>query len=306
MYHLPALLAETLEGLAVRCDGVYLDGTLGGGGHFGAIVARLDERGTAVGLDRDPDALDNARRTMAGHKARVVLEQERFSRFDTVLQRNGIDGLDGALLDLGVSSHQIDTPDRGFSYQADGPLDMRMDTTRGVTAAQLIRDSDMATLTRILAEYGEVRNAGRMAAVLCACASKGELQTTSGLRHCLEAEYGPLEPSILAKVYQALRIAVNGELDELQEFLGKITGALKTGGRLAIISYHSLEDRLVKNAIRDRGGRCSCPPHQPICTCARRVELKRVTTKAVQAGAEEISRNRRSRSARLRVAQKVS
>lgn len=305
MYHAPVLLAESIEALAIKPGGTYLDGTVGGGGHFLEILNGLSGTGTAVGIDRDAEAVEHVRTGVCAGGVRVVLAQARFSEFERVLREHAVPALDGVILDLGVSSHQIDTPERGFSYQSDAPLDMRMDSRTGRTARELLREVDMHTLADILASYGEVRNAPRMAGVLHAVASCGGLATTGDLRRCLEGEYGALKPKVLSKVYQALRIAVNGELDELQRFLERISASMNTGGRLVVISYHSLEDRMVKNALRAGEGRCVCPPGLPVCQCNARTEFKRITRKAVKPGDDEVARNRRARSARLRVAEKV-
>lgn len=305
MYHAAVLLAESIEGLAVRPGGAYLDGTAGGGGHLQAILDQLGGAGTAVGLDRDPDAIAYLRAHIDPRGARLILAQSRFSELDRVCAENGIEALDGVLLDLGVSSYQLDTAERGFSYQAEAPLDMRMDPGRGQTAAQLLRRSNVATLERILREYGEVTNAPRMARAIASCAHSGGLVTTTDLRACLEAEYGSMKPKVLSKVFQALRIAVNRELEELETFLAKMVGLLRAGGRVAVISYHSLEDRLVKNAMRDWEGRCVCPPELPVCRCGRRAVFKRITRRAVRPSDDEIRVNRRARSARLRVAERL-
>ncbi|MBD3243839.1 MAG: 16S rRNA (cytosine(1402)-N(4))-methyltransferase RsmH [Chitinivibrionales bacterium] len=306
MYHAAVLLAESIEGLAVRPGGAYLDGTAGGGGHLQAIIDQLGGTGTAIGLDRDPDAIAHLQRHIEPRGAKLILAQSRFSELDRVCAENGVEALDGVLLDLGVSSYQLDTPERGFSYQVEAPLDMRMDPQRGTTAAQLLRESDVVTLERILRDYGEVTNAPRMARTIASCARTGSLETTADLRSCLEAEYGPLKPKVLSKVFQALRIAVNRELEELETFLAKVAGQIRTGGRLAVIAYHSLEDRLVKNAMRDWEGRCICPPELPVCRCGRRAQFKRITRRAVTPSDAEIRGNRRARSARLRIAERVA
>jgi 16S rRNA (cytosine1402-N4)-methyltransferase len=305
MYHVAVLLKETLEALAVRPDGIYLDGTLGGGGHFQAVLDHL-QGGTAVGIDRDPEALEWCRTNLRPGTNRVILAQARFSQFPGVFAEHHIDRVDGMLLDLGVSSHQIDSPERGFSYREQGPLDMRMGPLEPLTAARLLRESDMETISAILRELGEVRNAPRMAGVIAAAAAAGHLATTADLRSCLEREYGELQPKVLSKVFQALRIAVNHELDELQAFLALAGGHLRTGGRLVVIAYHSLEDRIVKNFMRDKEGRCVCPPEAPICTCHRSLEFKRINRSAISPAAEEIARNPRSRSARLRTAERCA
>ncbi len=305
MYHAPVLLQESIEALAIKPDGRYLDGTVGGGGHFRAIVAELGDGGVAVGIDRDADAIEHTRASLGTVAAHVVLAQAQYSSFDRILAENGIEGLDGALLDLGVSSHQLDTSDRGFSYLREGPLDLRMDRGRGITAAELVATYDVGALERVLRDYGEVINAPRMARVLHEAARQGRLQSTLDLRRCLEAEYGRLRPKVLSKVFQGLRIAVNRELEELETFLGKIVDALRVGGRLVVIAYHSLEDRIVKQFMRDREGRCVCPPGLPICQCGRQRTVRRLHTSAIRPSPAEVGRNPRARSARLRAAVRV-
>jgi len=305
MYHAPVLLRESVTALAVRPDGTYLDGTVGGGGHVRAILAELGAGGTVVGIDRDAEAIEHTRSTLGSPSARVILEHARFSAFECVLANHGIEALDGALLDLGVSSYQLDTPDRGFSYLREGPLDLRMDRSGGMTASELLHNSDVDSLERVLRDYGEVINPSRMARVLHARAKQGGIHSTRELRLALEAEYGELKPKVLSKVFQALRIAVNGELQELESFLARIVSVLRVGGRLVVIAYHSLEDRLVKRFIRDREGRCTCPPDLPVCGCGRRRTLRRVNTSAIRPSPAEIAANRRARSARLRAAVRV-
>ncbi|MBD3314366.1 MAG: 16S rRNA (cytosine(1402)-N(4))-methyltransferase RsmH, partial [Chitinivibrionales bacterium] len=234
-------------------------------------------------------------------------ERSPFSRFDEVLDRHGITGLDGALADLGLSSHQIDDSERGFGYMNDTGLDMRMDLDQATTATSLLRDSSEEDLARILGEYGEIRNAPRMAHAIKSRLKEGALRTSAELKSCLEREYGPnLKIKLLAKLFQALRIAVNEELGELEAFLNKIVDYLKSGGRLVIISYHSLEDRLVKHFMRRNEQPCTCPKTAPVCVCGGVARLKRVTRKALRPTDAEIAENRRARSARLRIAEKTA
>lgn len=305
-YHVPVLLTETIHALEIRPDGIYVDATMGGGGHLQQILNHLDSRGTAVGIDRDPRALEQVARTVVSQSAHLITEQCRFSQIDTALDRHGIEKVDGILADLGVSSHQIDDPSRGFSYsRPDSALDMRMGPDAPAGAAELLATSGVEQLEDILRNYGEIQNPRRMARLLAAHA--GELTDSATMRRCLESEYGPnLSPKMLSKLYQALRIAVNGELDELKMFLGRAAGLLKTGGRLVVIAYHSLEDRLVKNAFRDGEGRCVCPPSAPVCTCNPVATLKRINKKVIEASAQEIALNPRARSARMRVAQRLA
>lgn len=303
-YHEPVLKDEVCTLLITDKSGCYLDCTLGGGGHFRAIAGRLSSDAVIIGIDRDMDAINWSRNNIPENGPKMIIEQSQFSQFDNVLKKHNIELLNGALLDLGVSSFQIDKVERGFTYMQDSNLDMRMNTSEGIPASELIEKSTEDELATILAEYGEVHNAARMARVIKA---KEGLKTSSDLRRCLTQEYGPnLQIKVLAKVFQALRIAVNDELGELKTFLDKITRYLVPGGRLAVIAYHSLEDRIVKDFIREQELGCICPIDAPYCTCNKQVLLKRVTKKAVQASEEEINRNPRSRSARLRVAQKTA
>ncbi|MFW5775079.1 MAG: 16S rRNA (cytosine(1402)-N(4))-methyltransferase RsmH [Chitinivibrionales bacterium] len=304
-YHTPVMLQESLDGLAIQPEGIYVDVTLGGGGHFCAIASRLNEDGTIVGIDRDPAAIQHAQRFEHLSQPRIILEQSRFSAFDTVLERNGIDRVHGILADLGVSSHQIDTAGRGFSYMQDSALDMRMGR-QGQSASELIAQSDEHQLAEILSEYGEVRNAQRMARAIKRFDHHHPIRTSTDLRECLRQEYGTgLKVKIIAKVFQALRIAVNQELWELQTFLGKMHSRLSTGGRLVVISYHSLEDRMVKQFMRRGEQACVCPPELPVCRCGKIAWLKRISRSAIKPTEDEITQNRRARSARLRVAEKV-
>jgi 16S rRNA (cytosine1402-N4)-methyltransferase len=306
MYHVPVLLQESIDALAIRADGVYVDGTMGGGGHLQAIVERLGRDGTAVGIDRDPQAVAWCREHLRAGSCRLVTVVERFGSLGRVLADNGIRRVDGLLLDLGVSSHQLDEAQRGFSYQLEGPLDMRMGPDTAVGAAQFLRESDMETIAAILREYGEIRNAPRMARLMDALARQGRLLTTTDLREGLSREYGELPPKVLSKVFQALRIAVNGELGELRQFLAQAAAALAAGGRLAVIAYHSLEDRIVKNFLRDAERGCVCPPRAPVCTCGKSPEFKRVNRSVIVPSEQEVARNRRARSARLRAAERCA
>jgi 16S rRNA (cytosine1402-N4)-methyltransferase len=296
-----------MEGLALRPGGTYLDCTLGGAGHFRGIIEALDQDGTAVGLDRDPEAIAWAEAQLPPSRCRIILEHAHFARFDEVLDRHGIAALDGVLLDLGLSSHQIDAPERGFSYMADAPLDMRMDRSQPTTAADLLRETDESTLARILGDYGEIRNAPRMAHAITSCRREHAIERTEQLKGCLRREYGPnLKIKMLAKLFQALRIAVNDELVELRTFLDRVLDYLRTGGRLVVLSYHSLEDRLVKNFMRRNEQPCVCPISTPVCTCGGVVRLKRITRKALRPSPAETQSNSRARSARLRVAEKTA
>ena len=304
-YHEPVLRDEVLGLLVTNRKGIYLDCTLGGGGHFRALAGALEAEAVVIGIDRDPDAIEwNKPRKLPGGPEQIFA-QSCFSQFDNVLREHGVTSLDGVLLDLGVSSFQIEKAERGFAYMRESNLDMRMNPEEGISAAELISGSSEEELESILQEYGEVQNPARMARTIKQCTSS--LRTSSDLRDCLVREYGPnLKIKVLAKVFQALRIAVNDELGELRCFLEKVVAYMVSGGRLAVISYHSLEDRMVKEFIREKETGCSCPPDLPMCICNKPVLLKRVTKKAVIPGDSEVQRNPRARSARLRVAERTA
>ncbi len=305
-YHEPVLLDETIKGLGVKFNGSYLDCTLGGGGHFKKIVKTLGEEGIAIGIDKDPEAIEWVKEIIKNENPKVILEQSQFSDFDKVLREHSIASVDGILLDLGVSSKQIDDEKRGFSYKFDVKLDMRMNPNDKISAKKIIELSNEEKLTDILKNFGEIGNPRRMARTIKQYYQKNGMTTSNDLQKCLEEEYGsPIKYKVLAKVFQALRIAVNNELDELKICLHKSIQYLNKGGRLVIIAYHSLEDRIVKNFIRDNERTCICDQNEPICKCTRTPIFKRVNKKVYKATDSEIMRNCRSRSAKLRIAEKV-
>ena len=305
-YHTPVLLEEVVELLVHKSDGTFLDGTLGGGGHFLAMAERLTAAGTLIGIDRDPEAVAWNRDRLAPCRPRIIIEKARYSEFDRVLAMHHISSLDGMLLDLGVSSRQIDAASRGFSYRQDGPLDMRMDPATGMPAHELLRKSSDEELTAILREFGEVEHAGRIARGIKHAVARKPIVTSSDLRTCCASLLGNRIPvKLLSRIFQALRIAVNNELGELKVFLDKVLNFLRPNGRLAIISYHSLEDRMVKEYMRRYEGGCVCPPQIPVCVCNKVSLFKRLTKKAIRPSEGEVALNPRSRSARLRVGAKT-
>jgi 16S rRNA (cytosine1402-N4)-methyltransferase len=305
-YHMPVLLEEVLHFIPHTSRGVFLDGTLGGGGHFWAMAEHLDKTAMLIGIDRDPDAIRWNRGRMPSCRPAVILEQARFSEFDKVLQRQGIALLDGMFLDLGVSSRQIDNAERGFSYLREGLLDMRMDPGTGAGAGELLSRAGTEEIAALLRDYGEVRGGGRVAAAIKRWAGNRPLRTTADLRECCVRSFSNhLSIKQLARVFQALRIAVNDELGELRRFCAKALRFLRPGGRLAVISYHSLEDRIVKQYMHENERACICPPEMPRCVCGRAPLFKRLTKKPVRPSAQEIARNRRCRSARLRVVERT-
>ncbi len=303
--HQPVLLQECLDGLAIKPDGIYLDGTAGGAGHSGAIARRLTT-GRLISLDQDPDAIEVATQRLAGLPATVV--QSNFRNAPAVLRQLGIDGLDGALLDLGVSSHQLDDGERGFSYRMDAPLDMRMSQS-GPTAADLVNTASREELARILREYGEEPYAWAIAGHIVRLRERQPILTTLQLADTIASALPPAvrrkDKNPSRRSFQALRIAVNGELDALSEGLDGIFEALNPGGRFAIITFHSLEDRLVKNRFRQWATACTCPPELPVCVCGGKAKGRLVNRKPIEAAPQELEENRRSRSAKLRVIEKL-
>ena len=310
--HAPVLLEESLEWLALRPRSLVVDGTVGGAGHADAILARSAPDGRLIGLDRDEDAIDAARRRLARYGDRVQLVHASFRDLGTVLAELGIDRVDGVLLDLGVSSHQLDTPARGFRFAAETaertPLDMRMDRSAGPDAAELLRSASAEQIEEWLRRYADLPGARRLARALVAARERAPLRTAADLvRVIREARVGGgrrHNPATL--VFQALRIATNDELGALAVGLDAAISALRPGGRLVVIAYHSAEDRIVKNGLRDAERGCTCPPHVPVCVCGGRVRLRVLTRRPVSAGPTELAENPRSRSARLRAAERVA
>ncbi len=310
--HAPVLLDESLEWLALDPRSLVVDGTVGGGGHAEAILARSAPSGRLIGLDRDREALAAAARRLAGYGERVRLVHASFRDLRAVLAELGIGHVDGVLLDLGVSSHQLDTPARGFRFGADTagqtPLDMRMDPGAGPDAADLLRSASAEQLEDWLRRYADLRGARRIARALVAARERAPLRTAAELvRVIREARVGGgrrHNPATL--VFQALRIATNDELGALAAGLDAAIEVLRPGGRLVVIAYHSAEDRIVKNGLRDAARGCTCPPGVPVCVCGGRVRVRVLTRRPISAGRAELSHNPRSRSARLRAAERVA
>jgi 16S rRNA (cytosine1402-N4)-methyltransferase len=309
--HEPVLLDAVLSHLHPTPGAVVLDGTLGGGGHAAGILERTAPDGLLIGLDLDGEALLAARERLAPFAERVRLVRASFRELDRVLEAEGIEAVDGVLLDLGVSSHQLDTPERGFRFgeaeAAVTPLDMRMDPTRGASAAQLLQRATSEELETWFREYGELRGARRLARTIVSQRELEPLETAADLlRAVREARVGGgrrHNPATL--VFQALRIAVNDELGALQEGLDAAVEVLRPGGHLVVIAYHSLEDRIVKHHLRREEKGCVCPPRVPVCVCGRRPRLHVVTRKPVRPDEDEVARNPRARSARLRAARRL-
>lgn len=308
MEHVSVLLDECVRYLNIKPDGVYVDGTLGMGGHSEAIASRLTT-GRLISIDRDDRALEYAGRRLAPFGKRVTLLKGNFGDLSALLDSADVDLVDGMLFDLGVSSPQLDVAERGFSYSKDAPLDMRMDESEPLTAGNIVNEWSEAELRSIFWRYGEERYAGRIAAAITARREERPIRTTGELsdliRSAMPAAALREKQHPAKRCFQALRIAVNDELGALERMLAQAPDRLKPGGRLLVISFHSLEDRMVKESIRSRENGCTCPKDFPVCTCGFVRTLKSVTRKPVSPSAEETERNPRARSARLRIAERV-
>lgn len=307
--HISVLYDEVLAFLAPRPGGIYVDGTLGGAGHARGILEASSPDGILLGFDRDREALDTAAVKLAAYGKRVKLFHENFSALPDVLVREGIGSIDGLVLDIGVSSHQLDTAERGFSFQQDAPLDMRMDGSSGMTAADLINTLSEKELELIIREFGEERWARRIAAAIVAARQIEPIATTLRLADLVKGAIprarweARLHPA--TRTFQAIRIAVNEELESLERGLAAGIESLKKGGRIVVISFHSLEDRIVKNVFNEYSRGCVCPKSIPRCVCGRVPVLRKLTGKPVVAGTKELDENPRSRSAKLRAAEKL-
>ena len=307
-HHISVLLNECLDGLNIKEDGIYVDGTLGGAGHSSEIAKRLTT-GRLIGIDRDPIALKAAGERLKPYADRVTLVHSNFCEISNVLDDLGIDGVDGVLLDLGVSSPQLDDGERGFSYMVDAPLDMRMNNGDPLTAHTIVNTWSYEELRRILFDYGEERYAPQIAANICRRREVSPINTTLELvdviRSAMPAAALREKQHPAKRSFQAIRIAVNDELGCVHKVMDAAIPRLNPGGRLAIITFHSLEDRIVKNGMADAAKGCTCPPNFPVCVCGKKPQVKLITRKPVVAGDEELEQNPRSRSAKLRVCEKV-
>ena len=307
-HHVSVLLQECLEGLAIKPDGIYIDGTLGGAGHSSQIVKRLTT-GKLIGIDRDPVALRAAGERLEPYKDNVILVHSNFCEMEQVVKDLGYSGVDGILLDLGVSSPQLDDGARGFSYMADAPLDMRMNSEDTLSAYTVVNSWDQEELKRILFDYGEERYAPRIAAAICRRREEAPIQTTLELVDIIRSAMPPQalrEKQHPAKrSFQAIRIAVNDELGSVEKAMEDAIPLLNPGGRLAVITFHSLEDRIVKNEMTEASKGCTCPPNFPVCVCGKKPKVKLISKKPIVASNEELEVNPRSRSAKLRVCEKL-
>lgn len=308
--HVSVLLHETIDLLKIKPDGIYVDGTLGGAGHASEVCRRLSEHGRLIGIDQDEDAIKASSERLREFGDKVSIVKSNYADMEQVLRNLQIDRVDGIVLDLGVSSYQLDNAKRGFSYMSDAPLDMRMDRDQPLSAKDIVNQYPESELVRILREYGEERFAARIAANLVKAREKKEIETTFELVEIIrrsmpaKAKNGKGHPA--KRTFQAIRIACNRELEVLSESLDGMIDLLSDGGRLCVITFHSLEDRIVKNCFRRNENPCTCPPDFPVCVCGRKSKGKVVTRKPIRPTGDEQVENTRSTSAKLRVFEKRS
>ncbi len=306
--HIPVLLNEVLEGLDIKKNGIYIDCTMGGGGHSAEILARLSPEGKLIGFDRDIDAVTTCQKRFAGNE-NVTIIHANYKDAVGLLKEMGISQVDGILIDLGVSSYQLDCGERGFSIVNDGRLDMRMDCSQDLDAHYVVNNYSKERLIQILYRYGEEDNARKIVENICKARDISPIETTGRLKEIIEASfpkkviYG--KGGVSKKTFQAIRIEVNGELEGLDTTLDDLISILKPSGRMAVITFHSLEDRIVKNVFKDNATDCICPPRTPVCICGHHAKVKLVNRKPIMAGEEELENNSRSSSAKLRVIEKI-
>lgn len=309
--HRPVLLNECLENLKIKPDGIYVDGTLGGAGHANGIYKQLDKDGTLLGIDQDSDALEHSNEILksTSGKAKIILAKSNFKNIKKVCNENGITKVDGILLDLGVSSYQLDEPERGFSYMNNAPLDMRMDKDLEITAETIVNEYSKENIKEIIRNYGEERWASRIAEFIVIAREKNHIDTTWELVEIIKAAIPSSArrdgPHPAKRTFQALRIEVNNELGILKDAIEDSISTLKSGGRFCIITFHSLEDRIVKNEFNRAIDPCTCPHDFPICVCKRKPTAKHITRKPIIPTKEELDENPRSRSAKLRVIERM-
>lgn len=303
--HKSVLLNETIEGLNIKPDGIYVDGTLGGGGHAYEVCRRLGEKGSIIGIDQDEAAIEAAGIRLKDFGEKVTIIRSNYCDMKSKLQEQGIDKVDGIVLDLGVSSYQLDTADRGFSYREDAPLDMRMDRRQKMTARDIVNDYSEMDLYRVIRDYGEDKFAKNIARHIVRERAKRPIETTGELteviRHAIPMKFQKKTGHPAKRTFQAIRIELNRELDVLRESLDGMIGMLGDGGRICIITFHSLEDRIVKTIFRKNENPCTCPPDFPVCVCGRKSMGKVITRKPILPGAAELEDNSRSKSAKLRI-----
>ncbi len=306
--HYSVMLNEVIEGLEIKENGIYVDGTLGGAGHSVEIIKRLKE-GILIGIDQDQDALKYAREKLSDYSGKFLLVHSNFSKIGEILEDFDYDQVDGVLLDLGVSSYQLDTPERGFSYNHDAPLDMRMDITAGLTAKEILNTYSLEELSRIIREYGEERWHYRIAEFVVKERVNKPLETTfdlvSIIKKAVPKGVRRDGPHPAKRTFQAIRIEVNRELEIIENTIRASVNKLKPGGRIVVITFHSLEDRIVKRTFKDMTIDCICPPEFPVCICDREPIVKIITRKPIVPSMKELEFNPRSRSAKLRIAEKL-
>lgn len=306
--HISVLFEETVDGLNVRPDGIYVDGTMGGAGHGRAVCERLGEGGRYIGIDQDEAAIRTGTERLAPFGDRVTIVRSNYADMVSVVHSLGIDHVDGIMLDLGVSSYQLDTVERGFSYREDAPLDMRMDQRQPLTAAHIVNEYSERELFRIIKEYGEDRFAKNIAKHICIEREKKPIETTLELaeiiKHAIPAKIRATGGHPAKRTFQAIRIELNHELSVLEDNLNGMIDLLNPGGRLCIITFHSLEDRIVKNNFKKNEDPCICPPGFPVCTCGMKSKGKVLTRKPILPSEEELEANSRSKSAKLRIFEK--
>jgi len=306
--HTSVLYEEIIENLKIKPEGIYADGTLGGGGHSAGICKRLSPEGTLIGIDRDIDALHAAEKNLQQYNCKKHFVQENYENVKEVLKQLGVEKIDGAVLDLGVSSFQLDNPDRGFSYMNDGSLDMRMNAEDPLTAWKIVNEWEQDEIAEIIKNYGEERWATRIAQFIAERRRQEPIQTTYELVDIIKAAIPASArregPHPAKRTFQAIRIAVNDELGQLERAVDRFIDVLGSGGRLCIITFHSLEDRIVKEAYRRRLDPCTCPKEFPVCACGKKAYVKKVSGKPIIPDKQEIEVNPRARSAKLRVIEK--
>lgn len=307
--HVPVLLEECIENLNIKKDGIYVDGTLGGAGHSGEIIKHLNESGLLIGIDRDENAIKAATKILADVTGKVKLVKDNFSNLKNILEDLGVESFDGLLLDLGVSSHQLDEAGRGFSYMHDAPLDMRMDDSDSLTAKDIVNSYPEKDLEKIIKDYSEERWAKRIAQFIVEFRERGKIVTTHQLvdiiKRAIPKGARVNGPHPAKRTFQAIRIEVNKELDVIEGTIEAAVKKLNLGGRICIITFHSLEDRIVKNTFRSLANPCVCPKEFPICQCNKKPTIKIITRKPIVPTEKELGINPRSRSAKLRVAEKI-
>ncbi len=307
--HVSVLLRETIEQLNIRPDGIYVDGTLGGGGHAFEVCSRLSDKGRLIGIDQDADAIAAAGKRLQKFKDRVTIVRSNYCNMRRELQKLGIERVDGIVLDLGVSSYQLDSAGRGFTYREDAPLDMRMDQRQAGTARTIVNEYSEQELFRVIRDYGEDKFAKNIAKHIAAARAKKPIETTGELteiiRGAIPAKVRMNGGHPAKKTFQAIRIELNKELEVLKDSLDDMIDLLKPGGRICVITFHSLEDRIVKTIFKTNENPCTCPSHFPVCVCGNKPKGRLVVKKPIVPGEEELTKNKRSKSSKLRVFERI-